>query len=850
MAVIVSNGDTNLHTANGFYRAESYNMGFYDATVLSLTTTRTIPVTFANAGNCKGLILSIRGDTNTTQDITVKLKESGTERASKTLTASGINTNTNSNGYWVIPFEFATPYTVDTTASKWTFEISQSGGAGTWYLVTSNGTAPSYVTWCDNVVTFADDDVLVCKDQVTVTASATTGSILGTGDGTYTSSILVCKSSTPPTKTNNVANLLVQNTTPATLTVKGLITLGSHSGFQVGTSTTPISSANPFKLLFGTASVGSRVGLLSAFAYTAPRVTILFYGEVPAVRHYTYTADAPVGQPYFDVADTTGITTGDVFWLSGSDSAWGAGTTTYTVTGTTATRVSITPNIAGYKKLAGFKAYKMTGYGIDLSWNGVTTPAYYVGTVSNLYMQGVRLWVSNTANDTGQTFTMTGGSVSQSGEYSAYRSKVEFYQCIRGAGRAALIGGYTPMNGIKISECYGFGSTVMITGTAEYDNWSEKGILEEYGNYSCGENGQRTASSTGYPTWKIENNMFENMAQGVLKGKLSIYRNNYIKGGSSGGWAIQPGDFINCVDWSNNTWHGTPVGLGFYSVVYNLTMLNEKRLSGLGIGGYNHISNISGALLNNVTMQDPDFDVTVTTYTYGGGDRTQLVDGSRIGVTGNNASNNAFSYMPYGNITKTGTSLADTTVRTAGGFAMRFEPANSNFKMHWEQNIPTGNIQNKTMTVSLWVKLNNAAYWAGTHTKPTLTIDYDNGTTITSVATASTSWQLLACTFTPATTYGQIEMKVTGATDATGTNRYFYVDDVNIAYPAGVAVNLGGLDLWADGLPVAPAIATVPSLGGVWDEPLTAHTIAGSAGVVVGELLSNTDATQAKVDTL
>ena len=170
--------------------------------------------------------------------------------------------------------------------------------------------------------------------------------------------------------------------------------------------------------------------------------------------------------------------------------------------------------------------------------------------------------------------------------------------------------------------------------------------------------------------------------------------------------------------------------------------------------------------------------------------------------------------------------------------------------MHWEQNVPTGNIQSKTMTVSLWVKINNSAYWAGTHTKPTLTIDYDNGTTITSVATASTSWQLLACTFTPATTYGQIEMKVTGATDATGTNRYFYVDDVNVAYPAGVAIDLGNLDLWAEGLPVAPAIATMPSLGGVWDEPLTAHTIAGSAGVVVGEILSNTDATQAKVDTL
>ena len=56
MAVIVSNGDTDLHTTNGFYRAESYNMYFSNQTFLALSTTRTINVTFANAGNCKGLI--------------------------------------------------------------------------------------------------------------------------------------------------------------------------------------------------------------------------------------------------------------------------------------------------------------------------------------------------------------------------------------------------------------------------------------------------------------------------------------------------------------------------------------------------------------------------------------------------------------------------------------------------------------------------------------------------------------------------------------------------------------------------------------------------------------------------
>jgi hypothetical protein len=167
---------------------------------------------------------------------------------------------------------------------------------------------------------------------------------------------------------------------------------------------------------------------------------------------------------------------------------------------------------------------------------------------------------------------------------------------------------------------------------------------------------------------------------------------------------------------------------------------------------------------------------------------------------------------------------------------MRFEPIYSPYLMHWEQTIPTGDIDTKTMTISVWVYINNAAYYAGTHTKPTLTVTYDNGTEISAVAAASAgAWQQLAVTFTPTTAYGQVEMKITGATDATGTNRYFYVDDVNIAYPAGVAVDLGNLDLWADGLPVAPAIATVPSLGGVWDEQLSAHTISGSMGVLLSD---------------
>ena len=38
-----------------------------------------------------------------------------------------------------------------------------------------------------------------------------------------------------------------------------------------------------------------------------------------------------------------------------------------------------------------------------------------------------------------------------------------------------------------------------------------------------------------------------------------------------------------------------------------------------------------------------------------------------------------------------------------------------------------------------------------------------------------------------------------------------------------------------------PAIATMPSLGGVWDEPLSAHTIAGSMGVLLSDAADNAE---------
>ena len=281
------------------------------------------------------------------------------------------------------------------------------------------------------------------------------------------------------------------------------------------------------------------------------------------------------------------------------------------------------------------------------------------------------------------------------------------------------------------------------------------------------------------------------------------------------------------VSWSGNQHERMARMMWNFGAIINCPMRNETY--GIESGNFPiYVAYATYSPYADYMIDNPNIGSSITPMQ----NDTVNVDGTKIRFQSyDQTANYDFTHMPYGTIVRTGTGLADTTVRTAGGFAMRFEPIFSPNLMHWEQDIPTDNIQNKTMTVSLWVKINNAAYYAGTHTKPTLTVDYDNGTAISSVATTGTDWQQLAVTFTPVTTYGQIEMKVTGATDATaGANSYFYVDDVNVAYPAGVAIDLGALDIWARGLPVAPAIATVPSLGGVWDEPLSAHTIPGSMG--------------------
>lgn len=171
---------------------------------------------------------------------------------------------------------------------------------------------------------------------------------------------------------------------------------------------------------------------------------------------------------------------------------------------------------------------------------------------------------------------------------------------------------------------------------------------------------------------------------------------------------------------------------------------------------------------------------------------------------------------------------------------MRFESTSSVNNLQFQFKVPTGNIQNRTMTMSVWVKMNSATYYAGTYQYPRLTINYDNGTSVYSEPTTGTGWQLLSKSFTPTTTFGELTVTLSTRTDATGSSAYVYWDDMAVQYPAGYQLDLGALDIWAHALPVTPPIATNLSALSVWTAPSTTDYGSATMGEKVAKKILTT----------
>ena len=840
MAVLVSNGPTTLSTASGFYRAESYNLGGFSATTLALTTARTIPVTFAAAGNCRGVIISLGATTHIDRTVTVTLQENvasvWTDRVSSVLTGAQIaNSVANTaQSTWIRPFEFSVPYAVDTTASKWRFSIIQSGGTvGTWGLVTSNGTAPMYATWCDTAATYALNDVIIAKDRITIDRDCRFNGLLSTGETVNSVCGIACSSNSGDYTAN--AMIIWENAPVAsyTMTIDGYFVFGSHAGFHVGTEASPIPTAQKAVIVevantLGTAgNTGINIAGNNLTVTRLGRMNIRMYGEVPSVRSTTLASNAANSQPNIVTSTATGWSVGDSLVVCKGDIVGvTAETVPFTISSIAGVNITLNTNIVTAARLAGGHVMRLNGYGVEYKQTTTATTLHYVNGINDIVFSGVWLsgismtpsqgtsgWYDDAANIGGilvqdcalSNGALTGGVTLLNSTDFLNGSPMVFQR--NHTFRASFIGTfYGPASGTKLFE------DNILMNNASFASFTRNVNVLVDSNYVYNSGGQPILVSSGLFNSTISNNVFW--------GLIATVRVN--------------GPMMNVI-WQNNSHDKITRVFWNFSVIQNARAINESYGVSAAVS-YIHEYFANYVPFSNLTV----IDSIIGTVTNPALSNPEGVDGSKVSFQNYNQVTNADStYLPYGEIHRAGTGLTDTTVRTAGGFAMRFQPYGTNL-MHWEQTIPTGNIQNKTMTISCWVKINLAAYYAGIYTLPTLTVTYDQTSTATSVATATAGdWQQLAVTFTPTTSFGQVEMKITGATNASlGANSYFYVDDFNVAYPAGVVVDLGGLDLWADGLPVAPAIATMPSIQGVWDEPLTAHTVDGSFGAFVKKLLT------------
>ncbi|HPW34489.1 MAG TPA: hypothetical protein PK367_01870 [Candidatus Paceibacterota bacterium] len=196
-------------------------------------------------------------------------------------------------------------------------------------------------------------------------------------------------------------------------------------------------------------------------------------------------------------------------------------------------------------------------------------------------------------------------------------------------------------------------------------------------------------------------------------------------------------------------------------------------------------------------------------------------------------------YKPDGVIQRTAAGLTDTTVRTTGGSCLRFESNNTINNLVWEQYVPVGNVLAQTMTVGVWVNINSATYYAGTHQMPRITVDYDNGTTAyAEAAQIAGSWQFLSIPITATTSYPQFKVTLSTNTDATTTDAYVYFTDFAVLYPAGYQLKLGELAYFADGEPIKPTIATNLSAADVWAVQTSGLTGTGTIGKFVTKLLT------------
>lgn len=853
MAVNVLTASATLSSGSNWVRAEASSFLTSYGSKTDLTATpATQAVTFANAGNQVGIFLMLgESSTNGSTTLTISLQENTGSWTTRTTNNFTIDTSTDLDGTSGRYFALTT-YAVDTTAGKWRYAVSANVNSRiAWH--SSSGPVYIYAAVLDvSTAKPSSGDTVVLAQNTTLTQDENANfSLIVYGHGsTYTTGGSGAKT--------------------LTLTSAYPMLVSSTASFTIGSSGSAVAVANRFTLSL-TDNTANGFLYQSPYAPSSIGFKLNLWGAEDSYIAETIPTAASSGQAV--IATTRDLSAiwsiGDTVHLYGKRNK-ATDATTYTISNITASSITLNTNL-NYNLYAGSRVVnenRKNNLGI---WVLSTTTSYYrffgyfpdcqMGecNVVGVYMENTG--IVNFAPSSNAT-TTTIRSVLQKNT-TIYPP---FIAHLRTGGYATppnltlqnchriqiAQGGYSQVQAFHFGAANGLTIDNVTAKNCHYDGWNCTAYIDgtnvtindavfchaDRSTFSYGTN--NILLLTNVINISISNSLFADAYASLIANGVSAFTMTNTKLENATAYNLYVYGSLN------GTITGGSIGGTDAAAIVDL---------------YARTGTYDQLLIDNCDIGSAPSNVTNTIA--GSYFKYNLYD---------KTANDHRSWWTYGAIVSTGDGLTDTTVHTSGTgkFALRFEPTSSTSNLEWEFDVPTGNIQSKTMTVGVWCKINSATYYAGTHQLPRLTIDYDNGNTAYHQAGETTDWQLLFVTFTPTTTYGQITVTLSGRTDATTTNAYIYFDDFTVAYPPSVALDLGGMDNWANALPVTPPIALPISAGtvaqnvwqqltttswgtdsmgeklktvddkadiadAVWDEQTSDHTVAGSTGKAVSD---------------
>jgi len=558
-------------------------------------------------------------------------------------------------------------------------------------------------------------------------------------------------------------------------------------------------------------------------------MTLLMYGEIPTVERTTLADDALASQGTIITTDDTGWQIGDQVQVGKQYSSATINTTLHTIQSISGTTIVLTPNLSTATRKAGGAVIRMNGYGIVYKSDNDSNIVGYFRSPSHLFIQGVQFLatVLNHGNSGGYATC----------EDVGLRSKHTVRNCSAQFVTASNIFAQTtpPEDGIDFLNLNFFRSglgTLYVGSTASQ---GRSGAYKFDNNVVIGSAVLSSIASAAKLNIIVTNNVFENGSGAFFINAV----NPTITGNKFWGSSVTTGHLRIGVlvggTIKNNTFNKNIVAVGL-DPAPTIGVTLKDFVFGDETANTDDIQFSPDAYVD-VTLESPT-GVPVISETY----LPETVDGSMLKVTDtNNVENVDTVYLTYGKYYRTGYGLADTTVWTGqafgvasvGQFGLCLESKDPTNLLKYQDNNPKettiGNCQNLNVSVVARIKINNAAFYAGTHTKPTLRVTYDDGTEITSVAQATTDDQLLSVNFSPTTAKESIKIELEMATDAITTDAYVYLGKLAVAKAEGVMIDTTTMSKWSAGLPLG-TLRTFQSPESPLDALLVNHQIAGSVG--------------------